>query len=74
MVAVTVTAVFLADLHHQFAHQYQGNLAVVLAPAQDLQAADLTPVVAQDLWVVASALAEVQDLQAAAPSEVADHQ
>lgn len=76
MVAVTITAVFPADLHHQFAHQYHQAAAGVLAPVQDLQVVDSLPVVAQDLRVADSVLAaEAQDLQAAVPSVVvADHQ
>ena len=75
MAAVTVTAVFQADLHHLFAHQYQGNLAEVLAPAHDLQVADSIPVVvAEDLPEDSTLVVGVGLQVAALSAAVADHQ
>ena len=75
MVAVTITAVSPADLHHQCAHQYH-QAAAVLAPVQDLLvAAASVRVAAQGHRAVDLAPVEVRDRQVAAPLvAVADHQ
>ena len=61
VVAVTITAVFRADLHHQIAPQYHRNQAVAdLAPVQDHLA--VRSVVAEDLLAVVAVMAAAEDL------------